>query len=58
MDVTFSDGAKGSAAPDRSLLTFDCAANSTSLFAWVEARAAYTPVSGETITIAAEIARN
>ena len=37
------------------LLTFDATAGSTSLYALLEARAAYVPTSAETFTLALEI---
>jgi hypothetical protein len=62
-DVTmahaFSDGTKGIGGPlEGSEVTFDCAAASVNLYALVEARGAYTPASGETFTIAAEVFRD
>jgi hypothetical protein len=58
VDVAGSDGAKGSAAPARNLLYFDTGAATTSLYALIEARGAYTPTSAEVLTVAAEILQN
>lgn len=59
-DVAFSDGAKGSAtAPaGRQVMIFETGASSSSIYALVEARGAYTPTSGETFTVAAEVLRD
>lgn len=59
MDQSFSDGAKGISSPSvGSEIVFDTAAGSTNLYALIEARAAYAPLSGETFTVAAEILRD
>jgi hypothetical protein len=59
MTRTFTDGAKGIGTPEvGGAITFDAAAGSTSLYALIEATAAYTPVSGEMFTIALEADRD
>lgn len=60
MDKVFTDEASGtgvlkdSAGNARTLLT-DTAAGSQNIYALIEARAAYTPVSAETFTLTAEV---
>jgi hypothetical protein len=54
--VVGSDGAKGEAAPARSVILFDCTAQA--LYALIEARGAYTPGNAETFTLAVEIAQD
>jgi hypothetical protein len=54
MDLAFTDGAKGSAAPSRNVCGFSTS-GSANLYALIEARAAYTPTSAETFTVAAEV---
>lgn len=56
MDQTYSDGAKGFAAINGK--AFDAAAGSQNVYALIEARGAYTPVSGETFTLALEALRD
>ena len=59
LDRPFSDGVRGVGAPDTgSEIVFDAVAGSTSLYALVEARGAYTPQSGETLTVALELLRD
>lgn len=63
MDVTvdrvFSDAAKGIGVPVAGTeINFDCAAGSQTIYALMEARGAYTPVSGETFTVALEVLQN
>ena len=59
LDVAFSDGAKGIAGPGAgSEIVFDCAAGSTSLYALIEARSAYTATAGEVFTLALELLRD
>lgn len=59
LDRGFSDGAKGIGAPGvGSDILFDTAAGSANLYALIEARSAYTPLSGETLTVAAEVLRD
>lgn len=59
LDRTFSDGVRGIGTPDTgSEIVFDAVAGSTSLYALLEARSAYTPQSGETLTIALELLRD
>lgn len=58
MDKAFVDGAKGIGVPSTgAYITFDTS-GSTNLFALVEARAAYTPLSGELFTLALEADRD
>ena len=57
MDRAFSDGATGTGLPvSGGAMTFTIPAGTT-LYALVEARAAYTPASGETFTVIAELYR-
>ena len=59
LDMAFSDGAKGIAGPGAgSEIVFDCAAGSTSLYALIEARGAYTATAGEVFTLALELLRD
>jgi hypothetical protein len=63
MDKVFSDFAKGSGVPkvsDGNLcnLVFDAATGSQTIYALIEARAAYAPISGETFTLAVEVLRD
>jgi hypothetical protein len=63
MDQAYSDGAKGFAGGLKNSdgtfrnAIFDSAVNTPSIFALIEARGAYTPVSGETFSLAIETAR-
>jgi hypothetical protein len=63
MDMAYSDGAKGFAGGLKNSdgtfrqAFFDTNAGTNALYALVEARGAYTPVSGETFTVAVEAAR-
>ncbi len=59
IDITLadkgSDGAKGFGAPNvGNVIAYDCAAASTSMYALIEVLGAYTPLSGETETLALE----
>ncbi len=56
MDQQYSDGAKGFASINAK--AFDAAAGSQNIYALIEARAAYTPASGETFTLALEALRD
>jgi hypothetical protein len=59
LDRSFSDGAKGVGAPAVGTeIVFDAAAGSQSIYALVEARSAYVPASGETLTVALEALRD
>jgi len=59
MDVAFSDGAKGVGAPAvGSCISFDAPSGTTNISALIEARAAYTPGSAETFTLALEVDRD
>lgn len=59
MDRAFSDGAHGDGMPlNGSVLIFAADAASSVLHVLIEARAAYTPVSGEVFTIAVETVRD
>ena len=59
LDRVFNDGAKGIALPAVGTdILFDAASGTTSLYALIEARTAYTPASGETFTLALEILRD
>lgn len=56
LDKAFSDGAKGIGVPSiGSEINFTAAAGDTSVYALIEARAAYTPTSAEVFTLALEI---
>lgn len=56
LDRAFTDGAKGLAAPlTGSEINFRPASGTQLVYALVEARAAYTPTSAETFTIALEV---
>lgn len=57
MDLTFSDGAKGAAAPARGTCGFTTS-GSANIYALVEARAAYTPASAEVFNVAVEADQN
>ncbi len=58
MDRAFTDGALGIGLPVAgSAMVYACAAGGL-IYALVEARAAYTPVSGETFTLAVEVVRD
>lgn len=56
MDQAYSDGAKGFTAIQAK--AFDAAASSQNIYALIEARGAYTPASGETLTLALEALRD
>jgi hypothetical protein len=56
LDQSYSDGAKGFVAIQAK--AFDTAAGSQNIYALIEARAAYTPVSGETFTVSLEVLRD
>lgn len=56
MDQQYSDGAKGFASIQAK--AFDAAAGSQNIYALIEARAAYTPVSAEVFTVALEALRD
>lgn len=59
MDRAFTDGATGTGVPlTGPVMVFAADAALTSLFALIEARAAYTPASGETFTVAVETVRD
>lgn len=59
LDRAFADGASGAGAPHTgSEANFVCASNNTKLYGLLEAKAAYTPVSGETITVELEVVAN
>jgi len=56
VDKAFSDGAEGIGAPSAgSALIFAPVSGTTTLYALIEARAAYTPVSGEQFQIHVEV---
>lgn len=56
VDKVFSDGSAGSGVPTSGTeVPFIMGAGQKRLFALVEARGAYTPTSGETLTVTAEI---
>jgi hypothetical protein len=58
-DRGFSDGVKGFAGViSGPYLTFECASDSTKLYALIEARGAYAPASAETFTLALEVDRD
>jgi hypothetical protein len=63
MDMAYSDGAKGFAGGLKNSdgtfrqALFDTNAGTTSLYALLEARGAYTPISGEIFTLAVEATR-
>lgn len=59
MDVSLTDGAigVGSAGPGP-FRVFETASNSKVLYALIEAKAAYTPASGETFTLVLEVEQN
>lgn len=56
MDQVYSDGAKGYLS--FSAKAFTCSTGTPNIFALIEARGAYTPVSGETFTLALEALRD
>lgn len=56
MDQAYSDGAKGFASSQAK--AFDAGAGSQNIFALIEARAAYVPVSAEIFTVALEVLRD
>lgn len=59
IDKAFSDGAKGVGAPNAgSEINFAPSSGTQNIFALIEARAAYTPTSAETITLACEVLQN
>lgn len=59
LDRVFTDGSKGIGIPAIGAeISFDCATGSQLLYVLLEARGAYTPASGETFTIAAELFRD
>lgn len=54
-DRAFSDGAEGAGLPlTFTPITYQLAAGNTTLYALIEARGAYAPVSGETFTVLIE----
>jgi hypothetical protein len=58
VDRAFSDGAEGAGIPlVGSGILFTLDDGDSDVFALIEARGAYTPVSGETISVRAEIYR-
>lgn len=58
VDRAFTDGAYGTGLPMAgNSVNFECADGSTSVFALIEARGAYTPASAEVFTVAAETYR-
>ena len=59
VDKAFSNGAKGIGAPNTGVeINFDAGAATQNIYAVIEARAAYTPTSGETFTLAVEVLQN
>ena len=65
MDVTynqvFSDGAKGDAIPETGAvpgIIFDTSNATANIYALLEARGSYTPLSGEVYTLTLELERN
>lgn len=59
MDRSFTDLAKGIGIPNNGSAVIGVPASGTvNIFALIEARAAYTPVSGEVFTISAEVLRD
>lgn len=55
----FTDGSGGDGGPSAgSMLVYQCASGSTSLYALVEARSAYTPTSGDVFTISVNALRD
>ncbi len=59
VDKAFSDGAKGIGIPGSgagTVISFDASAKS--LYALIEARAAFTPISAEVFTLAVEVEQN
>ncbi len=57
MDRVFTNGAAGAGVPQNGQAMEFTITSGTTLFALVEARAAYTPVSGEVFTVIAELYR-
>lgn len=55
VDRAFTDGAAGNGTP---IAGFEINTVADTVFALIEARAAYTPVSGETFTLSLEILQN
>lgn len=59
IDIAFSDGAAGVGSVSLGpCLSFAAATGSQAIYALLEARAAYTPASGETFTLYAEVDRD
>lgn len=59
MQRAYADGARGWGAPSvGTSAIFDASAGSCNLYALVEARAAYTPASGEVFTVIVEALQN
>lgn len=59
LDKAFTDGAKGIGSPNAgSEINFTPVTGAKTLCALIEARGAYTPTSGETFTLAAELLQN
>jgi hypothetical protein len=56
-DKAFTDGAEGAGLPTVGMVRRFQLASGTTLYALLEARGTYTPTSGETFTIRAEISR-
>lgn len=57
MDKVFTNGSEGAGLPTVGMLRRFTLPSGTTLFALIEARGAYTPTSGETFSIRAEISR-
>lgn len=58
-DQTFSDGVKGEGVPNvGSEFNFEPSIGTQNIFALLEVRGAYTPASGQTFTLAAEVLQN
>lgn len=57
IDRAFSDGAAGAGLPVNGAAATFTIPSGTTLYALIEARGAYTPVSGETFTVIAELYR-
>lgn len=58
MDTVFTDGASGISAPLNGTKFAVKLASGTAIYALIEARAAYTPVSGETFTLVLDDLQN
>ena len=59
LDRAFTDGAAGNGVPlIGSELNFDLPGSSTTVYGLLEARAAYTPASGESFTVELEVLQN